>query len=218
MKTQLTVAWLRYYHAVCHELSAIDTEEWAFEPERGWPSFISEGGLLITLRRQETWDKPRVLISGCFPREMWGHTPQRIDNRGRPHFKDFTITVGYRTTPEAVAKHIWRRLLPDYRLGYEATTRAYIAYQQGKEWERTTLRNLISAYQGYEVEDMPWRQATSTFHAPQSHTSGTIEVQARYGVQLQLENLTKEQADHILVYLRETQQHVHQPQDTNSDN
>jgi hypothetical protein len=199
-------ALLPVVQEIALQLTAKTKSEWTLrkneEPEPYFHLLSGNAHLLISTE----YGKPeRLVIDGNKPRgkdNQYVHAyEQGADGRGWNEVKYSSITVATKRGAETIAKEIISRFLPDY-LNAVRLTLATIATDEAYETARfanlqacaSTLNEVLTAPNGYNtrVED---RTAFS------SKIGEVIRVEVKASatdVDLKIENLTVEQAKHLL--------------------
>lgn len=203
MTTQ-NIEWLQRCRDIAEHLSAVDTQEWAFDPSGNHALLTTETDLELTIRRE----KRRIIVTGWFG-DMHQFVPRQPSADGmRYESVSYRITEDERKDSQVVATAILRRLLPRYRLAWDETAARYAMHLRREQWEQETLGALLLTF-GESSRSQYGETVYLRDHL--SGISGKAEASAIYGVHLTLRGLSRDQALHVLNYLEDTREQRHLP-------
>jgi hypothetical protein len=150
-----------------------------------------------TLWLHRFWrDESRIVVSGDWPRTAGGQLPKRYSE------KLPSITVADSRSPQAIARDITRRFLPDYQAKL-AEFRQRVADDNAYHKAVADLSARMAKALGLEVTDMKTQREGQLrlYGALSGDAWGDIEV-SRDSVTLKLHSLTPEKAEAILGLLK----------------
>jgi hypothetical protein len=215
MTTQeCTAALNTLAEAVTQELEVLRTEPiagavWTFTPDKdAWTVHIDRADgakLYLSLESSKGYElKDRVSISGSLNIGRNGAFVTVYE--GGQRLSPGSITVALSRGPEAIAKEITRRLLPEYLRVY-ALAMAKLQADNAYDFEVSANLHLLAKAVGTVVPSdknpnnsyVEAQRESISFHRGEAY--GTIRVSNKTA-QLELRSLTLTQAVHILSYIK----------------
>lgn len=139
--------------------------------------------------------KKRVKVGGSMHFQVNGRT-QYVQLY--PRFEVPGITVAMERGPEAVAKEINRRLLPDYLKAVELAKAQVAKQNETTERKQANIRKLVAACDGRLPEFDKYPEAS---HFYLGKRSGTVHVNYDESVNFERLGVSMEEAEYILKYL-----------------